>query len=192
MEAPRRPRTPIGWFFRLRAREPSAFRRSPRALAHPHPWPQGRGFDPATNPVFAHNAIVLPDVTPAAAFEAVARPADWSRYYENAELLPPGAPPPALHLDACFEFRTFATRQRCRVLEYEAPFLLGWEARMPGNRAYHRWLFEPVDGGTRVVTEECNTGLLAHLNPVMSEALHAAHGLWLSGLAAHLAATQRR
>ena len=177
---------PFAWFLHLHGKHGAQFKASRREDAHPRAWPQG--FDPKNDPVFARNVIDLPNVPPEKAYAALLDATRWPELYENARDVKLPAGTSKLELGMTFEWVTFGTKQKTTVVELEPNRVVGWYAKMPGNEAYHRWLFEPNgQGGTRLVTEECNRGLLAKLDGfVMNKAMHASHQLWLEGLAEHL------
>ena len=65
----------------------------------------------------------------------------------------------------------------------EPPYALDWEGGAAGVHAYHAWLLEPNDEGTRVRTEETERGPLSWLfRWFIGNALHRAHEDWLESL----------
>ena len=178
---PRIPRTPFGWFAALGRHRRDDYVRSDRSQKHARPWEDG--FDPDTNPVYAHNAIDI-EVPVARVFGALANAVAWPRYYPNASnvVIEQGRET-ELRQGSRFEWTTFGTRQKSEVTLFEANVALGWTAESPGTHAYHRWILEPSGTRTRVITEECQHGLVARLDQYwMSRSLHAAHQLWLETL----------
>jgi hypothetical protein len=88
-----------------------------------------------------------------------------------------------LRLGTKFRWETFSVVQHSEVTLYEPDRALGWTARSPGTRAYHRWFLLPEGHGTRVITEECQRGFVAWLDHHwMNPSLHATHQLWLEEL----------
>ncbi len=185
------PRTPIGWFILLRRQYPQWYVSSPRSLFHPKPWPPG--FHHRRNPVFAHNELFLPAVSPESVFDVLRRAPEWPEFYPNcadvriASRSGSTPAPKVLKLWTPFSWRTFSTWQQSEVTLYEPGRALGWTAESFGTHAFHRWLLIPQQDGTRVITEECQHGFTAWIDrPWMNPSLHAAHQLWLERLKARL------
>jgi len=67
---------------------------------------------------------------------------------------------------------------------YERSVELGWDATALGLRAYHGWIFEPVDANhTRVITEETQAGPLPMVGRwFLRRGLLREHQNWLEGL----------
>src|SRR5438874_2000618 len=82
-----------------------------------------------------------------------------------------------------FTWTTFGVRLQSEVTLYERNHALGWLAIARGGRAFHRWHLYLVGRHTRVVTEECQRGILPRLTKrLFNPGLHAAHQLWLERL----------
>ncbi len=167
----------------LKRNHPDLYRSSDRSTAHERRWPAG--MDPVQNrtPVFARNEIELKQ-PPEKVFAALAQANNWSSYYFNAKdvSLPGGAS--KLEDGMRFTWSTFGTQQKTTVKEFEPGKALAWLAESPGTKAYHRWILEKTpSGGTRLITEETQTGPMASvIKGKMNPALHASHELWLRGL----------
>jgi hypothetical protein len=178
--AAKRPRTALGWFRALARAHPAFYRPSARDDAHPMPWPAG--FDPRTNPVFAHNAIDVA-APPPMVFAILCDAPAWPTFYPNAaDVVMEAGGEPRLHAGARFTWRTFSTLQKSEVVLFEADRAVGWTADSPGTRALHRWILEPMarGAGTRLVTEECQAGLTASIDRYwMNRSLSATHQIWL-------------
>ena len=72
--------------------------------------------------------------------------------------------PPELELHSEFSWTTFGIRVRSRVDRFVPDREIAWTAEAPGVSVYHRWFFIPCgEGGTLVVTEECEKGFLVGL-----------------------------
>jgi uncharacterized protein YndB with AHSA1/START domain len=186
----RRPRTAFGWFWTFARSGSPYYRPSDRSAAHPLPWPPG--FDPVRNPVFSQNVLEIA-APPTAVFAALCAATEWPTFYPNAaDVVIEEGREERLRAGARFTWRTFSTRQASEVVVFEADRALGWTADSPGTRALHRWILEPVAGGTRVgtrvVTEECQFGLAARIDAHwMNRSLSATHQIWLEHLRARLA-----
>ncbi len=177
---------PIEWFGLLKHRYPDWYVRSSRSEVYPKPWPAE--FNPQKNPVFAHNEIFVCSSSPRKIFEILIRAEDWPKFYDNSADVQIQASEGAtsilgLKLGSKFQWKTFSMRQTSEVTLYEQDRALGWTAESLGTHAYHRWLLVPEGGGTRVITEECQNGLVAWLDrSLMNPSLHATHQLWLDRL----------
>jgi hypothetical protein len=114
--------------------------------------------------------------------------------------IPGEGAPPELALNAEFSWTTFGIRVRSRVTEFVPDDRIAWTAHALGVEVYHRWFLRPdgrwsfgpdnrwmfrPNGGTVVVTEECEKGLLPSLTRwLMNKGLHAGHQLWVERLRA--------
>lgn len=121
------------------------------------------GFEPGNSSVYARNEIVI-----AAPAERVWRwlicAAKWPEWYSNSgnvNFL--RGNPPDLALDTEFRWKTFGATITSRVIVFEPPHELGWDAHGVLD-AYHCWLISPDScGGCRVITEECQNGIVPKL-----------------------------
>ena len=179
----------FAWFAALRRQLPEWYRSSPRSEANPRPWPLR--LDPARTPVFVHNEIFIE--APEAKVFALLTGGEWPRFYPNGERvqIPVGRDGrKTLGLGTEFQFTTFGLIQKSQVYEYEENRSLAWRAESSGGglaiHAFHRWLLLPDGNGTRVITEEIQTGPGAYLGRWLcnsiNTSLHASHQLWLEGL----------
>jgi uncharacterized protein YndB with AHSA1/START domain len=120
-------------------------------------WPSG--FEPENSSVYARNEIAI--AAPAErVWRWLIRAARWPDWYSNSgrvKFLSGTAPDLAAGTE--FRWKTFGAIIRSKVLVFEPPHELGWDARGV-LRAYHGWLIEPATNGCRVVTEECQNGIL--------------------------------
>ncbi len=183
----------LAWFHWFETRHPDWYFTSPRSEIDPRPW--GGGFDPRTDPIAAHNEIVIDGVTPREVL-ALLRTGRSDRVYENSG---PAVDcytrePVTLALGRSYCWTTFGTEQRMRVVELEErddEAVLAWQGGSLGVEVYHRWMFRATPGGTKVVTEELERGFLPNLplyRDPMNPSLRAGHELWLRGLRAALTA----
>ena len=123
-------------------------------------WPSG--FEPENSSVYARNEIAI--AAPAErVWRWLIRAARWPDWYSNSRnvkfLRGRG---PDLAPGSEFQWKTFGATIRSRVIVFEPPHELGWDAQGV-LRAYHGWLIEPDSDGCRVVTEECQNGILPAL-----------------------------
>jgi hypothetical protein len=121
------------------------------------------GFEPENSSVYARNEIVI-----AAPAERVWRwlipAAKWPEWYSNsANVSFLSGEPPDLALDTEFRWKTFGATITSRVIVFEPPLELGWDAHGVLD-AYHGWIIEADSGGgCRVITEECQNGIVPKL-----------------------------
>ena len=143
-------------------------------------WPAG--FEPNRSSVFAHNEIAIA-ASPARVWWWLIRAAQWPQWYSNcSDVTFLSGVPPDLAPDTVFRWKTFGAWVFSRVLVFEPPHELGWDARGILN-AYHGWIIEPDGTGCRVITEETQNGLLPkfawwYLRPM----LERGHQNWIESL----------
>ena len=74
---------------------------------------------------------------------------------------------------------------KSKVLIYNPPFDLGWDAKEFAAKGFHGWKLIPQQGGTLVVTQEVQTGFGARLlKPFIVKGLTHWHQKWLEGIEA--------
>lgn len=107
----------------------------------------------------------------------------WPAWYPNSENVLIQGGGPDLQPGLRFRWKTFGVTLSSKVEEFIPPERLAWSARAAGVVAYHAWLIERQDVGCRVVTEECQNGLLARLNNALRpNNMSTYHQLWLEQL----------
>ena len=144
-------------------------------------WPPG--FEPDNSSVFAHNEIAIA-APPERVWRWLIRAANWPQWYSNsANVTFLSGASPDLALDTEFRWKTFGAMVTSRVIVFDAPHELVWDARGVLT-AYHGWIIEPDgSGGCRVVTEETQNGLVPkiawwYLRPM----LERGHQNWVESL----------
>ena len=144
-------------------------------------WPTG--FEPDNSSVFAHNEIAIA-ASPERVWRWLIRAANWPQWYSNsANVTFLSGASPDLASDTEFRWKTFGATVTSRVIVFDAPHELGWDARGVLT-AYHGWIIEPDgSGGCRVVTEETQNGLVPkiawwYLRPM----LERGHQNWVESL----------
>jgi cyclase len=177
--ATKHPDNPFAWYFA-----------SSRLEQDPRPWPSP--FDPKSDPVYAHGEVFIPGVAPEDVFDVMAKSSHWTDFYPNSDQPhAPGNTSPSGILDSLdanvtFDWSTFSVVQHMQVKEFiRSPqeSVLAWTGGSFENFIYHRWIMHAVQGGTEVVTEECEHGATPFLDQLlMNSALHATHQLWLENL----------
>lgn len=144
-------------------------------------WPAG--LAPAEVPVYAYNELRTP-LPAERLWPVLLRAGTWPTWYDNARdvVLDDGGE--VLTGSSTFTWTTFGMRVRSTVRELTPHRRLGWEGRGRGSFGYHRWDLTPTeDGGTLVVTEEVQTGLLARLlGRVVKRSIERQHQRWLEAL----------
>lgn len=182
----------LEWMDRLEREHPEWYVTSARSERDARPWRDG--YDPRTDPIFAHNEMVMSGVAPRDVL-ALLREGRSHRYYANSSAATDceTGEPVTLSLGASYCWTTFGTEQHMTIAELvdgEDESVLAWEGGSFGVAVYHRWILRKSAAGTRVVTEECERGLLPLLAPYrnrMNPSLHAGHELWLEGMRGELA-----
>lgn len=177
----------LEWMKWLKENYPSYWATSRRDEADPRPW--RLGYDAQRDPVFAHDAIDVDGVAPSDVLALLAKGRSDVYYANSGPALDcETRAPVALTLGLRYCWTTFGTEQHMRVVELEDgedEAVLAWEGGSAGVTVYHRWIMRRTSTGTRVVTEECERGLMPDLplyRDRMNPALRAGHELWLHGL----------
>jgi len=159
---------------------------SKKSEAHPMPWPAG--FEPKNSAVFAHNEVFIP-LPPSAVFAGLIDAARWPAHLGNAgkiDVRSGGGPDGSLQKGTRYEW-SFGEKLKNEVTLFEPNRAIGWVADGTGSMGFHRWILEPVPGGTRLITEETQHGLVPKLsNKVVNPMLHGVHQWWLESLKAQL------
>jgi uncharacterized protein YndB with AHSA1/START domain len=143
-------------------------------------WPAEA--EPSKCPVYARNEIAIA-APPERVWRWLIRAGRWPDWYSNSanvEFL--SGIGPDLAAGAEFRWKTFGATITSRVLVFDPPRELLWDARGVLT-AYHAWTIAPDGGGCRVVTEETQRGLLPrvgwwYLRPM----LERGHQGWVESL----------
>lgn len=155
---------------------------SKKSDSHPMPWPAG--FEPKKSPVFAHNEVFIP-LPPSAVFAGLVDAARWPEHLGNAgkiDIRSGGGPAGALQLGTRYRW-SFGEKLKNEVTLFEPNRAIGWTADGTGSKGFHRWILVPVPGGTRLITEETQHGLVPKLaGKLTNPMLHGAHQWWLESL----------
>jgi len=106
----------------------------------------------------------------------------WPEFYADASRVRTSAPEPVLGME--FTWRTLGTRVTTVIEELVPNERLAWRGTGPlWSRGYHAWVFTRRGGGTHIVTEENQRGLLPSLfRSRLEKRLHDCHQRWLVGL----------
>jgi hypothetical protein len=143
-------------------------------------WPAG--FEPSQSSVFAHNQIAIA-APPDRVWRWLIRAARWPDWYTNTSNVTfLSASPPDLAPDIRFRWKTFGATITSRVLVFEPPRELGWDAHGLLT-AYHGWLIESDGAGCRVTTEETQNGIVPWLARwYLGPMLKRGHQNWIESL----------
>lgn len=156
-------------------------------------WPEG--FLPGTTDNYVSNEVILPSLSAAQVWPALADTSAWPDYYANvSDIRFLDGSGPELRAGARFHFTTFSFLVQAEVTEHVPPApgqpaRLAWHGWVEGDAAgaldvHHAWLIEDLDGGrVRILTQETQNGqpardmAAARPNPMLN-----AHQDWLDGL----------
>lgn len=144
-------------------------------------WPEG--MEPERATVHARNEIFIA-AEPVRVWRWLRRARRWPEWYSNCSWIRfrDGAGPD-LHQGTAFVFKIFGVRVRCVVTTFEPFREIGWDATAFGLNGYHGWELSAVDNGSRVVTEETQTGPLTRAGRwYLRRALLREHQIWLESL----------
>jgi uncharacterized protein YndB with AHSA1/START domain len=143
-------------------------------------WPDR--FRPDRAPVHVRNEIDIP-APPARVWPWLARASLWPTWYSNSSQVQIIGGGTDLALGTEFRWRTFSASLESRVEECVPPERLAWSARGTGVDVYHAWLITATPGGSHVLTEESQYGVLARLDHLLRpRRMEAGHDSWLRGL----------
>ncbi|BDP43817.1 hypothetical protein DAETH_37860 (plasmid) [Deinococcus aetherius] len=152
-------------------------------------WPPG--FDPRHAPVHTVNELFIP-APPGAVWAPLIHAALWPTWYANSRNVRLEGEGELLGPETRFRWTTFGVPVRTVVEEFGPPHRLAWRGEGLGARGYHAWTLLPVAGGTRVVTEEVQFGLVPRLGRgLLRAALLREHQRWLKGLSRLACAAER-
>ncbi|HUO04362.1 MAG TPA: SRPBCC domain-containing protein [Candidatus Binataceae bacterium] len=144
-------------------------------------WPVG--FEPHNSPVYVRNEIEIA-APPERIWRWLTRVARWPEWYPHSYAIEfVTGKPPDLALGTEFRWSTFGFSSISRVIIFEPPYELAWDARGV-LYAFHGWLIVPEENGkSRVVTEVCHNGIVPTLSWwALRMVVHAAHQTWLECL----------
>lgn len=144
-------------------------------------WPAP--FDPSTARVYAYNEIRT-HLPAELLWQVLIEAAAWPRWYRNARDVSIDGGGQQLTSASTFTWTTFGLRVASTVREFAPPSRLAWEGAGRGSSGYHRWDLQPTpDGGTLIVTEEVQSGIIARLlGPVVKRSIERQHQHWLEAL----------
>ena len=144
-------------------------------------WPERYVPEKAT--FFVHNEVDI-SAPPRVVWETLVEASTWPDWYEgakNVKLVSEGST--RLEAGSAFDWETMGFSFRSQVVEFEPPTRLGWESRKSTLKGYHAWLLIPTEGGTRLITDESQFGLLATLQGwFQPNKLRRLHDVWLAAI----------
>jgi uncharacterized protein YndB with AHSA1/START domain len=144
-------------------------------------WPAR--YRPEEAAFFVHNEIEIA-APPEAVWEELIAAETWPEWYEGASgVKVEGGEAGRLGSGSSFAWRTMDLDFVSTVTEFDPPRRLSWESRKWAIQGYHAWLLIPTAGGTRLMTDESQHGILAVLQGIfMPVKLSRLHDVWLAGI----------
>lgn len=151
-------------------------------------WPAQ--YRPERATFYVHNEIEIA-APPEVVWDILVRAGAWSDWYEGASgVRVKDSPTGTLQPNSVFDWRTMGRDFTSVVREFAPPYRLAWESRREDIQGYHAWLLIPTAGGTRLVTDESQFGLLAVLQKLfIPNKLRRLHDSWLCGIKQQAEAT---
>jgi uncharacterized protein YndB with AHSA1/START domain len=144
-------------------------------------WPEAYEPEKATFTITNSITIAAP---PQVVWEQLIQAESWPNWYKgasNVKVL--GSSTGRLEAGSTITWSTMDQDLVTKVVEFVPPYRMGWESRQSTLKAYHAWLLVPTADGTRVVTDESQFGLLAHLQRIfLPNKLRDLHDVWLAEL----------
>ncbi|MBA4028077.1 MAG: SRPBCC domain-containing protein [Planctomyces sp.] len=144
-------------------------------------WPEAYKPELAT---FTITNSVLISAPPEAVWDQLIHAESWPNWYSGAtNVVVEGSTGGKLQEGSTINWTTMDQDLVTKVVEFVPPYRMGWESRQSTLKAYHAWLLIPTAEGTRVVTDESQFGLLAHLQRIfLPNKLRKLHDEWLAVL----------
>lgn len=144
-------------------------------------WPDP--YDPSTSQVYAYNEIRT-HLSAEQLWPVLIDAAVWPSWYRNARNVSIHGGGQRLVGASSFTWTTFGLRVASLVREFTPYSRLAWEGAARGSSGYHRWDLQPTsDGGTLIVTEEVQNGIIAQLlGPLVKRSIEKQHQHWLEAL----------
>ena len=144
-------------------------------------WPSGAAPDDC--PVYVHNEIIVA-AKPAVVWAWLVRPDLWPGWFDGASGVKGEGTNPVLVVGTQLAWHMIGADIRVEVKRVDVGTRLEWEGGAGGVHAYHTWLIEPApDGGTRIVTDETERGVLPWLlRGFIHGRVHDAHQAWIESL----------
>ena len=144
-------------------------------------WPAQ--YEPERASFFVHNQIDIA-ASPQTIWDVLIEAETWPDWYEGAfNVEVADNPDGRLTPDASFTWKTMGFNFTSVMKEWEPPYRLAWESRREAIQAYHAWLITPIEGGSRLVTDESQFGFLATMQSLfMPNKLRRLHDVWLAAI----------
>jgi uncharacterized protein YndB with AHSA1/START domain len=142
-------------------------------------WPAR--YLPEDAAFFVHNEIEIA-AAPEDVWAELIEAEGWPGWYEGASgVKVEGSEGGRLRPGASFAWRTMDLDFVSVITEFDPPKRLSWESRKWAIQGYHAWLLIPTAGGTRLVTDESQHGVLAVLQGIfIPNKLGRLHDVWLA------------
>jgi uncharacterized protein YndB with AHSA1/START domain len=153
-------------------------------------WPQA--YEPERATFTITNSIDI-SAPPQIVWNELINAQAWPQWYKGAaDVKVLGSGTGLIQQDSTITWTTMDQNLVTKVMEFVPPARMGWESRQSTLKAYHAWLLIPTPDGTRVVTDESQFGLLAHLQRLfLRNKLRNLHDVWLIELKARSEAAHR-
>lgn len=144
-------------------------------------WPAR--YEPERATFFVHNQIDIA-ASPQTVWDVLIEAETWPAWYEGAfDVEVANSADGLLTPDASFTWKTMGFNFTSVTKEWEPPYRLAWESRRGAIQAYHAWLITPIEGGSRLVTDESQFGFLATMQSLfMPNKLRRLHDVWLAAI----------
>lgn len=153
-------------------------------------WP--RQYEPEGATFYLRNQIYIA-ASPQTIWDVLIEAEAWPEWYEGAYNVDLPGDATRLGAGMAFTWRTMGQNFTTDVVEFEPPYRMGWESRKSSIKAYHAWLISPVEGGSRVITDESQFGFLAVMQKMfMPNKLSDLHDVWLAALKQRAEALEAR
>jgi hypothetical protein len=161
-----------------------------RPLAEQINWP--RDYAPDKAAFFVHNQIDI-SAPPEVVWNIIVRVEDWPEWYVGATNIVMGDSEKVLTSRSTIAWSLMGLDLESAVEEFVPPARLAWESRHPSIRGYHAWLLVPIEGGTRLISDESFHGVLAYMQGAFQpNKLHGLHQQQLEAIKAKAESRVRR
>lgn len=145
-------------------------------------WPSG--FDPSMADIFNHNGLLI-EADCGTVYDILTKPEEWPLWLPISSKVRVLTPPQPMTVGSRFAWSVFNIAIESTVFVAEPGRRFGYTVTPPGPPPLYAqsWLFQPVEQGCLVTTEEMGKGDLAWLTTASgSRLVHVAHDLWLAAL----------
>ncbi|WP_176484664.1 SRPBCC family protein [Sphingomonas spermidinifaciens] len=145
-------------------------------------WPSG--FEPSEADTFNHNKLLI-ETDCGMVYDILTKPDEWPFWLPIASKVRVSTPAQPMTVGSRFAWSVFNIAIESNVFVAEPGRRFGYTVTPPGPPPLYAqsWLFQPVEQGCLVTTEEMGMGDLAKQTTASgSRLVHVAHDLWLAAL----------